>query len=273
MSQSAEDMKRGSWKVTSAAVRGSRHVLSGGDCQDACATYAFETEEGSAVAFALSDGAGSSLYAKEAADRVVSFLLRKVLESNLPLRHVDVEIAQNWFSEAGQHLRSVLKCEHNCLDADLHCTAVMGVFWDAGGFCVQIGDGAIAVRLASGWMAATKPDVGEYASETFFLISPGIVQRRTQFARFEMPVEAVVAFTDGLQPLLLEGGLRIHPPVFESLLRPLSLSHKSADLRPDLEAFLNHPQVIERTDDDKSIVLLLRSLPVHLVEDPSIPLR
>ena len=245
------------WKLAAASVRGSGHVASGKPNQDAFDACCFDSPEGPAVVFALSDGAGSSGRSEAASARVVSMLVRLVLEWNRPLEELDHDTVQDWFGTAGTHLASVLTTEQHCSIEDLYCTALLGIFWPEGGLCAGIGDGAIAVKTASGWHRGTVPDVGQYAGETFFVTSLDNVRTRLQFTRFEESVERVAAFTDGLQPVLLQPGFELHPPVLELLLHPFSGPAEPATLQPQLEAFLNLPQILERTDDDKTIVLLV----------------
>ncbi|MEI6715439.1 MAG: PP2C family serine/threonine-protein phosphatase [Verrucomicrobiota bacterium] len=245
------------WKCTAASVVGNSHRASGKPNQDAARVCYFDAPEGRAVVFALSDGAGSSTYSQEASARVVGTLLRLVLEWNRSLAAVDFDTARRWFEIAGTHLRSVLTAECQCDPAELYCTAILGVFWPGGGFCVQIGDGAVGVKTDAGWSLATVPSVGKYAGETYFLTSPNAVSEHFQFVRYDIPVRAVVGFTDGLQPVLLNPGFQIHPPVLEFLLQPVASASDPSGLTPQLEAFLNLPELVEKTDDDKSIVLLV----------------
>ena len=66
--------------------------------------------------------------------------------------------------------------------------------------------------------------------------------------------------TDGLQRLALDfSAKQPHAEFFHPLFQAIKISAKSDDLSTALKAFLNSPIINERTDDDKTLVLAVRS--------------
>ena len=246
------------FQTNAACVRGSSHVRSGKECQDALDFCVFESGGEPVVAFALSDGAGCARYSGEAARVTVGLLLRLILEQH-EVRSTERADVVRWFGCAAQHLRSVLTSHLGCNAEDLLCTAILGVVWSGGGWCAQLGDGATTARIHGEWSLLSRPDGGEYAGETFFLVSEPSIDARLQFHGIPAGTDGLVAFTDGLQSLLLQPGFHPHPPILEKLLRGFDSGASPSTLEQQLAAFLNHPLVLERTHDDKSLFLLRRA--------------
>ncbi len=71
--------------------------------------------------------------------------------------------------------------------------------------------------------------------------------------------EEVSLFTDGLQTLALDFNRRqAHGPFFEPMFRALADADAPESLLGPLVEFLRSPAVVERTDDDKTLILATR---------------
>ncbi len=126
---------------------------------------------------------------------------------------------------------------------------------------IHIGDGCVVVKDASGpgWRAVTWPAHGEYASTTFFITDDP--KPNVEIRRYTDPISALVAFTDGMERLALDFTAAIpYTPFFEGMVSPLLASQslgRDKKLSMQLARFLESRAVIDRTDDDKTLVAAL----------------
>jgi hypothetical protein len=113
---------------------------------------------------------------------------------------------------------------------------------------------------AKDWHAPTWPEGGEFASTTFFLTDES--EPKLRFTTTESAIDVVAAFSDGLERLALDFKARApFGKFFDGISTPLlgkSGVGRDRDLSEKLKAFLASPQVLSRTDDDKSLVVAVR---------------
>lgn len=123
---------------------------------------------------------------------------------------------------------------------------------------LHIGDSAIVGRRALEWDAICWPENGEYASTTFFLTDDPVP--RLNIVRQERQHDAFALFSDGVGEIGLSISTgRAHPGFFDPMMRPVdsaSGAGKLPELSRKLQNYLAGPSVCERTDDDKTLVLL-----------------
>jgi len=140
---------------------------------------------------------------------------------------------------------------------DLACTLLTAVVGPSFGLFAQVGDGAIVNLQDNHYVPVFWPDTGEYANVTNFITTPDM----QKFFHFESrdDVSELAIFSDGLQSLALYFAEKsAHQPFFESMFCQLRVSASGEDLNVDLCAFLDSTPVNERTDDDKTLVLVTR---------------
>lgn len=248
------------WRVAGASVRGAGHQRSGDPCQDACAFR--ELPDGTLI-MAVADGAGSARLAREAAQLQVQatceFMERRLTDS---IAAPALDQPRTLLEPALQH---ALQC---ILDAavsarveprDLAATMLLLVAGMDRVCCAQIGDGAV-VRAGSdqGFSALTTPFNGEYANETNFLVSPGVLDQ-AQYAAFHGAVHFLAMLSDGLQrlALVLPGG-EPFAPLFSQFRHFMEQVPEFERRQAELEAFLLSEHVRSRADDDLTLVLALR---------------
>jgi hypothetical protein len=144
---------------------------------------------------------------------------------------------------------------------DLACTLVAAIIGNESAAFIQVGDGGIVVRQPGlGLRTIFWPETGEYINTTFFLTDPYLAYR-VQFGVSDTSVREVALFTDGLQMLCLKYGERsVHEPFFEPMFRSLRMA-SGIFLTEQLCSFLNSDPVNSRTDDDKTLILGVRSYP------------
>src|SRR5262249_38182236 len=138
------------------------------------------------------------------------------------------------------------------------CTLLTAVVSKDAAVFSQIGDGAIVLAEADGYQPVFWPQMGEYASTTFFLTAPDFAERMA-FRIIESTVDELSLFTDGLQSLALHYASRnAHAPFFAPLFEGLRKASEIESLEGPLHRFLTSQSVIDRTDDDKTLVLASR---------------
>lgn len=122
----------------------------------------------------------------------------------------------------------------------------------------HVGDGAVVARVAEDWETLSPPENGEYASMTFFVTDDP--SPRLRIARFAAAYTGFAVFSDGIEHLALDHRTDApHEPFFKTMLGPLdkeSGDGKNAKLSVALGAFLDGPRVCEKTDDDKTLLLI-----------------
>ena len=122
----------------------------------------------------------------------------------------------------------------------------------------HIGDGAVVARNSDVWETLSPPENGEYASMTFFVTDDPAP--RLRICRFTADYNGFAVFSDGIEHLALDQRTDSpHEPFFETMLAPLDKvdEHgKHITLSTALAAFLNGPRVCDKTDDDKTLILI-----------------
>lgn len=121
------------------------------------------------------------------------------------------------------------------------------VYW------MQIGDGIIMVEAAGVLGCVSTPHRGEYANTTVFVTSPN-AHRFLQYGFFSAShCDGLIAFTDGLSPILIYQNNLMPAPVCASLIKQLRQKPLIAD---DLQALLEN-EFKDASDDDKTLGLLV----------------
>lgn len=249
------------WKVLAKSVRGTSHIRGEIPCQDACLTMVIDLGSESILIAAVADGAGSATHsdigsriACKAAIRIISDEL--IRSKSLP--DISCDQGKAWF-------RSVLNdLEHEAASAklELHqlaCTLLVAVVAPGGSAFCQIGDGAIVVKDRDGFQHVFWPQSGEYANTTNFITSGRIDDELMFEWRHDSPAEIAI-FTDGLQPVALNyADRRVHAPFFLPLFQAMRNHPEMSELEKPMQAFLESPQLADRTDDDLTLVLATRN--------------
>jgi hypothetical protein len=127
---------------------------------------------------------------------------------------------------------------------------------------LQIGDGLIVVNdQKSQWSWVFWPERGEFANTTFF-VTDAAAADHLHFEHRRGFIEELALLSDGIEPLVLHYASRtVHTPFFERMFGPIRRSEAfgpDVALSQDLEAYLCSPAILQRTDDDKTLVLATR---------------
>ena len=251
------------WQVIGAAVQGLSHQKQGLPCQDAL-EYGFLP--GGLLLVALADGAGSALHAelgaRAAVQASVDWLLTS-LENDQPTECCEwEEVIWETFQNARTAVELLAEEQDEPLRSfatTLTCLVATPERLVVG----QLGDGAVVTVGEDGDLnTVTTLQRGEYANETNFLTQDQALDL-VAIQVIDEQVQALAVMSDGLTRLALKRpDNEPHPPFFKPLfafVESLASSNDPAQANDALIEFLNSPRVCERTDDDKALVLALRS--------------
>lgn len=252
------------WNMIGASVVGTSHTKTDVPCQDA---HGYTLLENGVFLLAVADGAGSATFSEYGSGQVVNTALN-FLES--VLTDVIPDSADAWqhllrvaFSMARNSLVTLAEeGEHPLREFATTLTLVAGDHqWIATG---QIGDGIVVSRGSDGALTPlTRPQSGEFAGETYFLTMDNALDF-VDHQVYQTSVEAIAAMTDGLYRLAVNVPTgEPHPPFFTPLFQFAQTMSEAENAKPHLEAFLNTERINHRTDDDKTIVLVVRPIIKH----------
>lgn len=246
------------WTWAAARRRGTSHIQLGTRCQDAfkCGV----TTTGTLVAV-VCDGAGSASFGGEGA----SVVARSVFHSALRLAEAgsdtsDDDVFRGWLNEVRDQLKAAA-AKRDLRPRDFAATLVCVIANVDEAVVLHVGDGGAVGRLSSGeWQTLTWPAHGEYASTTFFVTDDP--EPRLVVERHRQHFEAIVAFTDGLERLVLDfAQIKPHAKFFDSIVAPVASSTsegRDAKLSEQLGQYLDSDAVNARTDDDKTLIIAVR---------------
>jgi hypothetical protein len=254
------------WRYASATVIGTSHTRLATPCQDSSICLVVRDGQGDAVLLAaVSDGAGSAA-CSDAGSAAACCSFAEHLAALLKLRAVaDLSIGdfQVWVRRFQDFV------EEHSATAELRprefaCTFLGAVIGSTHAAFFQVGDGAIVRSLSEpvGFDCVFWPQSGEYANTTNFLTDPDLEEAdKINFGVIAERVDEVAIFTDGIQPMVLHyRNKTAHAPFFSGVLS--SLRNLPPGLSPsvsrNLREYLGSPQVNERTDDDKTLVIASR---------------
>jgi hypothetical protein len=123
---------------------------------------------------------------------------------------------------------------------------------------LHIGDSAIVGRKGGHWEVLCWPENGEYASSTYFITDDP--EPRLRITRHPREHGAFALFTDGVGDLALSHLERAaHPRFFDPMIHPVDVASGQGslvELSAKLTTYLAGPSVCERTDDDKTLILI-----------------
>jgi hypothetical protein len=141
-------------------------------------------------------------------------------------------------------------------------TTLLGVVWTPGHVAaLQVGDGWIVAESSGSMRALIPPVKGEYFNETIFVTSSGFAEH----ARYEViageEVSGIAVLTDGLEMVsmdLTDG--TPHEPFFRRLFELARDPDEDAEAQErEIRELLRSERICERTDDDKTLILAVRS--------------
>lgn len=206
----------------------------------------------------MSDGAGSASHGGQGASLVCRSLTASIRtwltqHETLP----SDEQVMGWVDEVRDRLATVATAR-SLARRQFAATLVMLVVKDDELLSLQIGDSALVARRAGSWEALCWPENGEFASTTFFITDDPEV--RLRIARQPLEHDAFALFSDGIENLALDHAThQPHTRFFDPMIKPIDQSIETGKLTKlslALGQYLESPAICERTDDDKTLILL-----------------
>jgi hypothetical protein len=251
-------------RVASVSIKGSSHEKNGLPCQDYSLVHL--VENGSTVICALSDGAGSAKYAAEAAQLQVEETIDyfKALLSDHP---APIDLIQEFDKSDGVKLLEIIRDKISKKSEDNHCT--INDYSATLLFCIlhpncsvfyQLGDGCWVIRKNNIYCNVTKPTQGEFVGQTVFAVSSTYLED-LQFDKINTGIDTAIGFTDGIERLALDvrsssPSSRFFNPIVEMFLS----EEKRYIFEDKIAQFFQSERVCDRTDDDKSIILVANGI-------------
>lgn len=254
------------WRIIAASVPGTSHLERALPCQDA---HAFRVLPGGELLAAVSDGAGSAERSREGAYLVVEAALtglESLCRGEIPADESSWHAAMiGLFGEIHQRLidfADTASIPLRELAATLTCALITEQWLVVG----QLGDGAAVADSADGvdgsddaLFLAVQPQRGEYANEAYLLTQAEALQHTEVYA-VHRSVRVMALTTDGLLRLAFNlPGYEPHPRFFQPLFSFVSETTDLAQAQAELADFLASERVCARSDDDKTLLLAIRT--------------
>jgi hypothetical protein len=261
-------MRYTEWRFASATVIGTSHLKSGTPCQDhyRCRVFRNGADE-PIIAIAVSDGAGSATRGEDGATITCASMIEQAelfLAGNRSLSSMTKEDAHEWLDVVRRAIDDhASDAEHEV--RDYACTLLFALVGVEAAVFLQIGDGVIVVNdQDQHWSWVFWPERGEFANTTFF-VTDAAAADHLRFDQRHGSIGEVALLSDGIEPLVLHYASRtVHAPFFDRMFGPVRRSQVIGEdlaLSQDLEGYLSSPAILQRTDDDKTLVLATRRQP------------
>lgn len=243
------------WRWASASVIGTSHIKSGDRLQDAYIV----SELGNGCLLALvSDGAGSAKFGAYGAwltCRSLSLRFREWFRNNKDLP--SNEELTYWIDDLRDKISTIAE-RRNSTSRQFAATLAAIVISPNESVTIHIGDSAIVGRKISDWDVLCWPENGEYASSTYFVTDNP--EARLNITRHPPVYDAFVVFSDGIGDLALSYSQKAaYSRFLDPMLRPVDANPDKghlAELSTSLATYLLGKSVCERTDDDKTLILI-----------------
>jgi hypothetical protein len=252
------------WRILGASVIGTSHINRGSECQDA---HAFlELRDGTLIV-AVADGAGSASRSAEGAKLAVETAVRSLADSLQDVTNSSTAeelsgLLRTAVTSARARIEEYRATNRpdatDCFSIDDFATTLILLTVTKGLIgLAQVGDGVAAMRANDSLLVLTPSSTSEYVNETTFLTSQNYLEAAYVHVQQIADVDAVAAMSDGMQMLAVKyADNSPHPPFFIPLFR-FAGSLEATD--EELASFLRSDRVCSHTDDDKTIVVAVRS--------------
>lgn len=243
------------WRWAAASEVGTSHIQNGDRLQDA---YAVSVMRGDSIFAVVSDGAGSAEFGAFGAwlvCRTLKVLFRDWFRDNADLP--SDELLADWIDEVRDRIAAVAESRDR-KPRQFASTLAAVVSTPDETLTLHIGDSAVVGRRAEDWDVLCWPENGEYASTTYFVTDDP--EPRLSIARCAREHDAFALFSDGIGDLALSHqDQTASPQFFNPMLRPVDAAPGTGRL-PELSAklgtYLAGQAICERTDDDKTLILI-----------------
>jgi hypothetical protein len=256
-------MKMRQWCWVGACSIGSSHIRAGTRCQDNAACIELPAADDNVLLAIVSDGAGSAEFSSAGSQLVVACFARCAVshfKAGRPFEEITEELIREWLDNIRDHIfrSAVLRATK---PRQMAATLIAAIVCSNRAIVCHVGDGACVLRRKenNGWEMPSWPAHGEYASSTYFVTDDP--QPNLQFMSIDGEFSELALFSDGIERLALDFlNKTAFDRFFDPMFAPLAKLAPGRDraLSATLRKYLDSPRVIERTDDDKSLLLARR---------------
>ncbi len=259
-------MKFEKWRYAHASVVGLSHQNNDTNCQDRFACESFATDEGEILVAAVADGAGSTSEGEIGAEVACETFIEQVKAflntQNASIDSLNEDFALHWIQYFQSKIAQKASAKKKAI-REFASTLVGAIIGKKEAIFYQVGDGG-AVFSKSGeaksYRFGVEPADSEYVNMTDFLTDETALES-LRFARIKEPIEDLILFSDGIYSVAVDYQNNLpHEPFLMPMIAPLRNNLKANGLNEKLENFLSSPELNEKTDDDKTIVLASRAI-------------
>ena len=243
------------WRWAAASQIGTSHIRKGDRLQDA---YAVSAMRDDCVFAVVSDGAGSAESGAHGAwivCRALKVFFRDWFGENSELP--SDELLSGCIDEIRDRIAAIAE-RRDSTPRQFASTLAAIVSTPYETLTLQVGDSAVVGRRNENWDVLCWPENGEYASTTFFVTD--YPEPRLNIARYARVHDAFALFSDGVGDLALSHSEQTaSPEFFTPMLRPVDNAQsvgRLPELSAKLRTYLAGPAICERTDDDKTLILI-----------------
>jgi Protein phosphatase 2C len=245
------------WNVVAASIIGKAHLQQDKDNEDA---YCLASRLDGSLVLVVADGAGSASSGAEGAELATTWVLEFLSEVTLPTTE---ESWQTLMQGTLQHVHNALEAHATTQQKearDFACTLLVAVLTPSYIAALQIGDGAIVGINNETLTRLTRAAHGEYASETIFVTSQDYLRSCSCVVMPSETLEGLTLLTDGLEPVAMNlQTSEPFVPFFTPLFRFAGNEKDGYEKSQALAEFLASERISQRTHDDKTLVLAVRS--------------
>jgi hypothetical protein len=251
------------WCWIGACSIGSSHIRAGTSCQDNAACLELVVGAENFLVAVVSDGAGTAKFSSIGSRLAVECFARcavSYLRDQQSLDGITRDLVRDWMDEIRN--RIFRSAELRATEPRQMAATLIGALVCSNRAIVcHIGDGACVLRRKGGslWEVPSWPAHGEYATSTYFVTDDP--EPRLQFNSIEGEFSELAMFSDGIERLALDFmNKSASDRFFDPMFAPLAKLGPGRDrgLSVSLRKYLDSPRILERTDDDKSLLLARR---------------
>ena len=257
-------MSGGKWRYAHASIIGSAHVNQQTECQDRFLCRSIEINKEEILIGVVADGAGSATSGQTGAEIACESFAGQVEEflksANASIQSLSEDFGRRWIEFFQARIADVARKEKKEM-REYASTFIGAVVGETEAAFFQVGDGGAVFSVdgkSESYQFAVAPAESEYVNMTEFLTDEAAA-KNLRFARVEKTIEDLILFSDGIFAVAVNYQTnKPHEPFLMPMIAPLRRESAANNLNEKLEKFLASPQLNEKTDDDKTIILASR---------------
>lgn len=253
-----------SYKFYYSSVKGTSHEKTGTLKQDDLCVQPFSVNGTDYIISIVADGAGTAKYSNISSKFISKFLVKKMsnwLKGN-SIMDFNKDILCSWIKKSQNILKRYIRMQKLTSIRDFATTVLFAVLSNKGNVFAQIGDGAIVVGNEEELNSVFIPQKGEYANTTHFATEE-IFEQYLMFEVNENNVERLAMHTDGIEMISLINLEKPSMPFFNPFFVALNDEPVgyNEELSQELAEFLSSDRVNKRTNDDKTLIIIVKEGP------------